>query len=309
LSADQVLDTPPTFLVIGAARSGTTALTRTLSQHPEIFITEPKETHFFAFANSAVHFNGPGDDRMMNERLVTDAATYVRLYSDARDIAHRGEGSVSTLFYARTSIPNIRRYAPNVKLVVSLRNPTDRAYSSYLYLRSRGFETLPTFEQGLAAEAERTRAGWHHMWQYLALGHYAAQLQPFIDAFGRERLEIVVHDDYRSHPRRTLDHVVDFLGAPRHEFDTSREWNRGGIPKNQALRKSIDVLHRSTRATRLVRRRVPKQRRDTVKSALLDRPPMNPRTRSELHDLYAPGITALETLIDRDLSAWQHHQP
>ncbi len=308
MKAAPTLHTPPTFLVIGAARSGTTALTRTLSQHPEVFITQPKETHFFAFADSDVHFTGPGDDQMMNRRIITDALAYQGLYAEAATMAHRGEGSVSTLFHASRSIPNIQRYAPDVKLIVSLRNPTDRAYSSYLYLRSRGFETLPTFELGLDAEAERTRDGWHHMWQYRAMGHYADQLAPFIDAFGSERIHVVLHDDYRANPNRTLSEILAFLRATPHQFDTSRDWNRGGVPKNRPLAKSIEVLHRSRRATRFVRKRIPKQRRDAVKSTLLDRPTIVPRTREELERLYDPGIAALEALINRDLSSWRARQ-
>ncbi|MCA9246295.1 MAG: sulfotransferase, partial [Planctomycetales bacterium] len=100
----------PDFLIIGAARSGTTALAKILQQHPDIFLSEPKEPHFFAFADQPPCFTGPGDDVMMNRVAVTDPKAFEALFSGAPTSALRGEGSVSTLYYHDSSIPNIQRY-------------------------------------------------------------------------------------------------------------------------------------------------------------------------------------------------------
>ena len=74
----------PDFLIIGAARCGTTALARTLQQHPDIFFSTPKETHFLAFAGRTLDFRGPGDELMMNRVATTDPQKFAALFDSAR---------------------------------------------------------------------------------------------------------------------------------------------------------------------------------------------------------------------------------
>ena len=128
------------LLVVGAARSGTTALISSLKQHSDVWVTTPKETNFFAFAcDSQRKFNGPGDDEMIVRSMIIDPTEFEKQIQDGRGFKIRIEGSVSTLYYHATSVQNITRYAdPNAKIIILLRSPVDRAYSSYLYLWSPG---------------------------------------------------------------------------------------------------------------------------------------------------------------------------
>ncbi|MGB3827398.1 MAG: sulfotransferase, partial [Ornithinimicrobium sp.] len=132
----------PTFLVIGAARSGTTALVEGLRADPRVFITRPKEPHYFALAGNPPSFTGPGDSTSINRVATARTEDYLALYP--RDPSHYdalGDGSVSTLYYYSRSIPEIQRLAPRAKMVVILREPVDRAKSAYDYLTSKGHET------------------------------------------------------------------------------------------------------------------------------------------------------------------------
>src|SRR6476646_940700 len=99
----------PTFFVIGAARSGTTALAEMLRLHPSVFVTRPKEPHFLAFAGRSVAFCGPGDDLVVNQADVTHVDDYYDLYRDAAGYAARGDASVSTLYYSQASIDTLQR--------------------------------------------------------------------------------------------------------------------------------------------------------------------------------------------------------
>ena len=101
--------TRPNLLIIGATRSATTALARALAAHPEVFMTEPKEPHFFAFSEKTIVFRGPGDDLMVNRVAITQPDDYLALYRTARNEVLRGDGSVSTLYYTSHSIESIRR--------------------------------------------------------------------------------------------------------------------------------------------------------------------------------------------------------
>lgn len=295
----------PTFLVIGAARSGTTAFTHILAQHPDIFITDPKESHFFAFANDPVRFIGPGDDEMINRPMITDPAAYRRQYEGASNYQQRGEGSVSTLCYPHRSVPNIERYAPDAKMIVLLREPVERAHSSYIYLRGRGHEVLETFAEGLAAEDERTAAGWHHMWRYRALGNYASQLAPFIEAFGRGRLLVILHEELRDNPKKTMAEASTFLDVPAFDFETEAQINRGGEPRSRLVVRATGLLRKSETAKRAVRRVMPTQVRERVRLANLRQPELPDVVASQLRSEYAGRVSDLEQMLNIDLTKWK----
>lgn len=294
----------PTFLVIGAARSGTTAITRFLGTHPDVFVTQPKEPHFFAFANAPVRFAGPGDDEKINRHIVSDPARYAALYRHSEELPHRGDGSVSTLYFHDRSIPTIERFAPGVKLVVLLRDPVERAYSSYLYLRSFGFERLRSFDEALAAEPERTAAGWHHMWRYRALSNYLDQLRPFVEAFGRERLHVVRSDRLWMEPDATMAELLRFLEVEPFEFDTSAQVNRSGIPRHRARHRIVRVARRS-RMVRAVAKVATSQRfREQLSVRQVQRPPLDPVLAAELREEFAGQLAELSCVLDVDLTDW-----
>ncbi|MCF6508556.1 sulfotransferase [Blastococcus sp. MG754426] len=291
------------FLVIGAARSGTTALTSFLGEHPDVFVSTPKEPHFLAFPDGAPRFTGLGDDDLVNRTAVRGEAAWRALF-EGRAEARLGEGSVTTLAHPDAAIPAIERCcAPGCRLVVMLRDPVDRAFSSWLYLRSRGYDA-GTFEECLAAEEERTRAGWSHMWQLAGLSRYAGQLAPFAAAFG-DRLLVVVQEEFAADPTGQLRRVLEFLQVdPGVDIDPSRRVNASGLPRSRAVTSALNTLRRSRSLRRLVTAAVPHRQRERIRSANLDPAGIDPATRSRLADSFADDVGALQELLGRRLTAW-----
>ena len=293
----------PDFLVVGAARSGTTALTSFLAEHPDIFVSDPKEPHFLAFPDGGPRFVGPGDDDLVNRFAVRSESAWRRLFLDRPEL-RRGEGSVTTLAYPGTSVPAIQQLcAPGCRLVVLLRDPVDRAFSSWLYLRSRGHEA-GTFEECLAQEDERARAGWSHMWQLARLSRYTEQLTPFLAAFPG-RLLVVVQEELAADPAGQLGRVLEFLDVgPGASIDSDRQVNQGGLPRSRAVTRGLNLLRRSPAARRLVRAVVPVRQRERIRSANLDRPVLDRARRERVTPMFADELDALPALLDRDLSLW-----
>ncbi len=293
----------PDFLIIGAARSGTTALASFLAEHPDVFVSDPKEPHFLAFPEGAPRFTGPGDDDLVNRVAVRGEAAWRGLFA-GRHERRRGEGSVTTLCHPASSIPAIQRLcAPGCRLIVLLRDPVDRAFSSWQYLRSRGHEA-GTFEECLAAEESRTRAGWSHMWQFSRLSRYGEQLAPFAETFGN-RLLPVLQEELAADPAGQLRRVLEFLDVdPDVDIDPARRVNEGGLPRSRVVTGALNLLRRSPRSRRLVRLAVPHGRRERIRSATQQRTTIDPGTRARLAETFADDLSDLRRLIDRDLSLW-----
>jgi hypothetical protein len=299
------MTTDPTFFLIGAARSGTTALARALQARPGVFVTEPKEPHYLALAGTVPHFTGPGDEATVNRLSVTDRDAYRALYDHAASFPVRGEASVSTMYYAEQSIATIQREFPDVRMVAVLRNPVDRAYSAFQYLRARGFEPLEDFEAALDSEDSRVAAGWHHLWHYTHMGLYGEQLTAFYDAFGRDRLLVLDYDDFAADEAAVVGRIAAFIGAPAAETndgDTMGRVNRSGQHKYRLVAATQRAFENHPGAKAMFRRVVPRRVRDRMRNAALADVPMTSSARQRLEAFYAADRATLAALVPDVLS-------
>lgn len=296
----------PNFVVAGAARSGTTALVEALREHPDVFVTQPKEPHYFAFAGKPVNFSGPGDDETINKVTVSGRDEYLELYSSAAGALARGDGSVSTLYYHDASIPALKELADDIKIVIILRDPIERAFSSYQYLRARGYEPLSDFAAAVAQEPERIDGGWHHLWHYTSMSMYADAIEHFLDEFGRDRVGIWFYDDFMTDGKVVVSEVCRFLGLepgrlPDHDLNRV---NVSGSPRSRGLQALIHNLGRHEGAKRVIKKIVPFQARERIRRANLSRSPVPAGARDDLHDCFREDCEKLARLIDGPVPAW-----
>lgn len=289
----------PDLLIIGAARSSTSALARYLACQPSVFISEPKEPHFLAHANDPPKYAGPGDDFLMNSRIVHAPAEYARLFEAAPEGSLKGEGSVTTLAFPSPSIENIRRYCrDDVKLIACLRDPVERMFSSYMYLRSRERETITSFEDALEAEAHRTAENWHHMWRYRALSRYDELLQPFIDEFGREQVHVCVSERLDGVASDEFAAVGEFLGL--NSIDTSIEFGRingGGTIRKGLVPSVVGAVVRNEWILEAAKRLVPRSVQERMYGRVFDRPELEGNLRAELDAEFRPVVDYVEQLV------------
>jgi Sulfotransferase family len=175
-----------------------------------VFLTPNKEPRHYAVRESErLAFSGPGDERWLS-RLVQDRDSYEALYARAHAEQLRGEASSDYLYRSRTAADRLRREAPGARIVFILRDPARRAYSNWLQHVQHKREPL-SFAAALDAEEERIERGWAWWWHYARRGYYAEQLEPFLDAFPRDRILLLLHDDLRRDPRGVLERVCAFL--------------------------------------------------------------------------------------------------
>lgn len=294
----------PDFFIVGAARSGTTSLNRYLSQHPEIFITSRKDAHFFA----AEHFprTGPGDE-VMNRKVMRDKAEYAQLFASVRGEKAIGESSAFYLCLPGAA-ERIAQTVPDAKVIILLREPVARAYSAYMLLVRDGRET-GSFEEGLKREAERKRQGFEPMWWYTELSLYSSQVRRYLEVFGKERVKVLLYEDFYAHPEQALCNVFAFLEVKEDVIiNTSVRYNVAGVPKSRALHTLLYKLIDSPNA--LAKRVKPGLAWKAMGKFLLQPiPKMNPQLHAQLRAFFTEDVAKLEDLLHQELLCWRYREP
>jgi Sulfotransferase domain len=210
----------PDFLILGAQKAGTTALYAYLREHPALTGPAWKEVSFFDrhFWRGEAWYRGNFPNKVYLRAIRARAAVDAIV----------GEASPSYVFHPHAP-ERAAELVPDARLIVLVRNPVDRALSHYHHEVALGREPLP-FEQALddeetrmAGELERMRdpryfsyAWWNFTYQ--ERGRYAEQLERWLELFPHEQLLVIPSEDLLQRPRETYAHVLDFLGAPRHEL-------------------------------------------------------------------------------------------
>jgi hypothetical protein len=296
----------PDFLVIGAAKAGTTAFYRALERHPRVFLPNPKEPTFFSSAGTPPRFAGPGGDRYAR-MFIHDEQQYLDLYSTCPPHAIAGEASVIYMSCERAPA-TAARYAPDARLIAILRHPVDRAYSNYLHVRHEGNEPHHDFEQAWHDDERRHAEGWVPGACYRRLGYYAAGLSRWLEHYPRERLLVLFYEDWCERPAHVLEQAWRFLGVdPLSDPLVTRENVSSLAPRWPWLH------HRmigESPLRRFAQRYLPLVVRDAITAPLRrvnlrPGPRLDPLLRARLAAAYQDDLDRLESLTGRDLSAWR----
>jgi hypothetical protein len=300
--------TLPNFLVIGAAKAGTTSLYHYLRQHPGIYLPPQKEINFFALEGKTLDFHGPGDREFISSFSVTRLEDYVALFADVAGQTAIGEVSPMYL-YSREAPERIRRHIPNAKLICILRNPVERAYSHYLmFVRDKREPHRRSFSRALADEKDRVRQNWEWAWSYVDIGFYAEQLTRYYELFDSRQIRIYLYEEFRERPYETLKDIFRFLEVDENfRPDISEQFNVSRVPRSEGLEKLLQESEWFKSAARLLVP-IPARWRHHIAEWLRDkniyRPTLSRAMRKKLAAIYRNDVLKLQDLIGRDLGVW-----
>ncbi len=298
--------TLPTFLVIGAAKSGTTSLVSYLKQHPEVFVPTSKEPNYFALKGFEGPPRGPAPSKILEQMLYnwsrTDLTAYRRLFAPAGAEPARGEGSVRYLYFKDTPA-RIRALVPNVRLVAILRDPVARLYSHYMMNRQIQLEPLGLAD-AIAAEEARIADGWGWDWHYTRAGLYAEQLERYYALFQRDQIAVFLYEDFVADPLGVYAQICRHIGVdPSFEPDMSQRGMVTRLPRNLWLDRRLNWPSPLRRF--LLRRRVRRLSRPVMRrlNAWNTRPvpPMPEGLRAELAERFRADQTRLSELLGREI--------
>ena len=292
----------PNFLILGAAKAGTTSLHYYLDQHPEIYMSKVKEPRFFALEGETPNFQNP--DNLINRTSITELEEYQQLFADVSTEKAIGETSPLYLYSAK-AVERIKYYIPQAKLIVVLRNPVERAYSCYTHLVREGYESL-SFEAGLATESERIANNWAHLWHYRQAGYYYQQVKRYFDCFAPEQIQVYLYEDLNQDSVALVQNVCRFLEVADDFVPDLTRQNVSGIPKYKALH---HLVNRGNSIRKALKRVLPQQLRSTVAQNIREwnlqaKPPLTATVAHKLKQQYREDILKLQDLLQRDLVCW-----
>lgn len=295
----------PDLLVIGAAKAGTSAFYRYIEQHPQIYASPIKEPHFFGLEGENNLFNAPPGIEAKENKAIRHIDNYGALFQAAPAQSLIVEASVSYLYLPKAA-QRIKHYLPKVKMITMLRNPVERAYSSFLYLGRDGREPLSTLAEGLAAEKERIKENWGFLYRYTDFGLYSEQLARYFKEFDSNQIRIFLYDDFKANPHEVIKQTFEFVGIDSSfQPDMSRRFNVSGLPKNKILHK---LIAEGNILKSMLKPIIPSQLRYRLKEGYYDKsltkPTLPEETRQNLIDFFREDILKTQELLGRDLSKW-----
>ena len=296
----------PTFLLIGAAKSGTTSLWFHLRRHPDVFLPDHKEPEYFAYAGAE-----PVPDY---KPVVTNLADYQALFEGAGPC--RGEASPAYLYFRHVAA-SLHETIPNAKLIAILRHPIDRAFSHYLNARRALTEPASHFEDAVAAELNVLSDPWHvGDWPrpYLRFSLYGRQLERYYAHFPAEQIHVCLFEQFKNEPKAVLDGILEFLGVdpdrlPKAHHQETR--NSGWYPRSYRI-------HRWLNGDTCLRRTLSALLGDTITHRLQQaggqlnrrsRPSLSSKTRQALAHLFRPDVEQLSALTGQSFALWDLREP
>jgi hypothetical protein len=297
----------PDFLLIGAAKAGTTALFTAMARHPLIHRPEQKEPLYLSYPDRKPSFIGPGAEANIS-RITWRRDDYLALFSDCPAACITGEASAQYLADASAPAP-AWQLVPHARLIAILRHPVERAFSQYLHMRQEGKEPAASFEEAWNDGDRRKAQGWRPAYWHRHRGFYARHLSCWLEHFPQEQLLILFYEDWRDHPADVLAQVWSHLGLEALANPVVTQENVSSRqPRWSWLHHQMVNLDHPVR--RLAQRTLPLWARDAVTHAvgavnLRPGPRLDPTLRASLARTYHEDLTQLEARTGRDLTHWR----
>ncbi len=286
----------PNFFILGAPKCGTTSLAAWLAEHPNIFMSAAKEPHFF---NT--------DDK----RIVNTLEQYERYFRDARS-EHIAVGEASVWYLSSIdAVPNIRKYNPDARFIVMLRNPLEMATALHAEMLFTRIETEPDFATAWNLQEDRRHGRrlpplcWEPRWlRYGDLCSLGAQLERLRALVPGDRILTILLDDIRKDARREYLRVLDFLSVSddqRADFAVHNPAKVRRWPGLLLLSSAVLEIKRMLGITGGLGIWTKIDEKNRIET---HREPLSPAMSATLKGYFAADIQRLGRLLGRDLNGW-----
>lgn len=283
----------PDYIIIGAAKCGTTSLCNYLDVHPKVKITQPKELDFFGRDGIESKLDGYCDHfKDKNGMLI-------------------GEGSVSYMLYSEKAALQIKKYVPNVKLIAMLRNPADRFYSDFWFNINRGVIVYKKgMFEGVINDTMDVPYSPIHKMSYrdslISKGNYADHLKHYYKHFDKDQIKIIFFEDFIKDSTKVLNSVYDFLDVENAHVEAPQEIHNKTLYPGKL--NAVYVAWKHIKPY-LPQQLVVSQRQKLTKIKDFffteKKAEFSAKSRAALVSIYADSVVELEVMLGEDLSHWK----
>lgn len=289
----------PNFFIAGAPKCGTTSLAHWLGEHPQIFMSTPKEPDFYCTD--------------LNKSKVKDKAEYESLFQEATD-EHIAVGEASTLYlYSNVAIKNLLNDNLNAKIIICLRNPAEMACSLHGQAVFGGSENIQDFEKAWRAQWQRVKgenipmsAPEPSLLLYGAVCCLGSQLERLYETVPKEQVQIVFLDDLKKNPQDVYKIILEFLAVPNDGRKTFPALNKAARRRFPRLNRGIKTLRLLNKKNGVLRSGIGiASYLDTVNRAPAKKHYLSDTMKKELVDYFTPEVEKIEELTGRHLYCWK----
>ena len=304
----------PNFLLVGAMKSGTTSIYNYLSEHSQIYLPHVKEPRFFT-SSALLKIENPKYkfQNYCSSAPFDNIDDYKKLFNNVGNEIAIGEASPHYLYTHETTIPQIKKFLGDVKILIILRNPVDRAFSAYKHNRrydpkAPNLHEELSFENALEIEDERIRnANLPMMFYYKSLGFYYDQVKAYKDNFSD--VLVCILEELDSDPLSVMKKIYSFLGVDnKFRPNIKIKYNVARSENMNYLQKALISFDNPIKKTliRYVRRVIGDTNMQKIFNRLFkeDKSTIDNKTKNILIDEFREDILKLEKLINKDLGYW-----
>jgi hypothetical protein len=293
----------PDFVIVGAPKAGTTSLYKYLAEHPRIFFPKIKEPMFFCGYQR--NFKGP-TAKWYNDHIIDDPHQYLTLFENLPENVIAGEASTDYLSCPEAPT-NIKAWNPNVKIIIVLRNPIDRAYSEHMNLLKKMCEKAE-FLEAVHLEDERIKKGYTPYFWHIKRGLYYEAVKRYLEVFDRKNILILFYDDLSHSSKKVVQSIFSFLGLNEINIDTSERFNVSGRPKSIFLQRFLlsgkKGIVGNIAGTLIRNPEVRAKLRRSIMLSNLEKTKLNRQEFMYMRDIFSKDIIQLQNLLQVDLSDW-----
>jgi hypothetical protein len=309
------MSTKPDFFIVGAAKSGTTALQQILASHPSVYMSPIKEPNFFYNEVAISELRHGLQDKLKKENaeqwinegmngelwnaFLREEKMYKKLFEKADTNQISGEASVSYL-YSLEAAKKIYTYNPNSKIIILLRNPSERAWSHFLMEKRMGL-VPKNFTEAFKINNNEDSKIWGKDPIFLSGGLYYLQVKRFLDIFPKEQVFICFYEDYKANPQKLITELLNFLGIDNKQeikikiANEARKSVFDSFLPSGGLKHTLRSIAQKTGVHSTLKKIFSKKNNEKIPADV----------RTLLNNYYLADINKLEDLLHVNLNNWK----
>lgn len=281
----------PNFFIVGGSKCGTTNISYYMNQHSKIFFSELNEPYYFAKNDVPKKFK--------RISMITDYNEYLELFKNANGCDFVGEAS--SVYLACPNAPKlIYETFPDSKILISIRNPIERAHSAYFSYIFNHFNK-ESFSELIELHLKQIERGEFFIYNILNGGFFTEQIKRYRSIFPSENIKIIIFEEYIKNTTKGINEIFDFLKVDRIEKFNDVSKGSYRIPKNRMTSHLINNKKFRHFAQRIIPTVSRQKLGDRFFLKQTKKPEMSLEDREKLKNIYKNDVIELENYLQINL--------